>query len=391
MVTIKMDEDVVIVGGGHSKFGKRKGLGIRELAFEAVESLMDDFKMGLDDIDASVIGIAGEEFSGQGAPAAVINDEVGLVGKPTLRVESACATGTAAIKAAYGWIKAGLYDSVLVLGVEKMTSVSSARATELMARAGDVRWESPYGCTFPGYYALFASAHMKEYGTTKEMLSSVGVKAHHYGAKNPLAHLQKEVSLSEAMNAVPIAHPLNLYDCSLISDGAAAVVLTRESIAKKYTDTPIKIKGIGSGSDTMQVAHRKSLTSLQGAKDAARKAYAMAGITADDVDVAEVHDCFTIAEIIATEDLGFFEPGQGGPAALDQQTYIGGKVAVNVDGGLKSKGHPLGATGVSQAYELRKQLLGEAGNRQVDGATIGLSHNVGQSGQFVNVIIYGRD
>jgi len=385
-----MSDDIVIVGAGHSKFGKRKGKGIRELAFEAVQDLMSDFNKGLDDIDASVIGIAGEEFSGQGAPAAVIVDEIGMVGKPTLRVESACATGTAGIKAAYGWIKAGFYDSVMVVGVEKMTAVSSVRATELMARAGDVRWESPFGVSFPGYYALMASAHMAEYGTTREMLSSVGVKNHFYGAKNPLAHIQKEVSLEEAMNSIPIAYPLNLYDCSLISDGAAAVVLTKESIAKEFTDTPIRIRGVGSGSDAMMMSERKSLTSLAGAQSAAQKAYKMAGITPDQVDVAEVHDCFTIAEIIATEDLGFFEPGQGGQAVLDQQTYIGGKVPVNVDGGLKSKGHPLGATGVSQAVELRKQLLGEAKKRQVDGAEIGLSHNVGQSGQFVNVLVYSR-
>ncbi len=385
-----MDDDIVIVGGGQSKFGKRKGLGIRELAFEAVSDLMNDFNMGIEDIDASVIGIAGEEFSGQGAPAAVVVDEIGMVGKPTIRVESACATGSAGIKTAYGWIKAGFYDTVMVVGVEKMTSVSSARATELMARAGDVRWESPYGCSFPGYYAIMASAHMKEYGTTKEMLSSVGVKAHHYGSLNPKAHIQKEVSLEEAVNSIPIAYPLNLYDCSLISDGAAAVVLTKASLAKKYTDSPVRIKGVGSGSDTMEIAHRKSLTSLSGAKEAARRAYKMAGVTAKDIDVAEVHDCFTIAEIIATEDLGFFEPGQGGPAALDGQTYIGGKIPINVDGGLKSKGHPLGATGVSQANEIRNQLLGKSYNRQVEGAKIGLSHNVGQSGQFVNVMIYDR-
>ncbi len=385
-----MSDDVVIVGAGHSKFGKRKDEGIRELAFEAVQDLLKDFNKGLDDIDASVVGIAGEEFSGQGAPAAVVVDEIGMAGKPTLRVESACATGTAGIKAAYGWIKAGFYDAVMVVGVEKMTSVSSARATELMARAGDVRWESPFGVSFPGYYALMASAHMAQYGTTREMLSSVGVKNHFYGAKNPLAHIQKEVSLEEAMSSIPIAHPLNLYDCSLISDGAAAIVLTKESLAKEFTDTPIKIRGIGSGSDNMMMSERESLTSLRGAKMAAQKAYKMAGITPDQVDVAEVHDCFTIAEIIATEDLGFFEPGEGGKAALDQQTYIGGKIPVNVDGGLKSKGHPLGATGVSQAVELRKQLLGEAKNRQVDGAEIGLSHNVGQTGQFVNVMIYSR-
>lgn len=387
-----MSEDIVIAAAGHSKFGKRKGFGLRDLAYEAVKDMVNHMDANVSDIDASVIGVAGDEFSGQGAPAAVVIEEVGMVGKPTLRVESACATGTAAIKAAYGWIKAGFYDSVMVLGVEKMTSVSSVRATELMARAGDIRWESPYGVSFPGYYALLASAHMAEYGTTREMLSSVGVKNHFYGAKNPLAHIQKEVSLEEAVNSVPIAYPLNLYDCSLISDGAAAIVISKESVAKEFTDTPIKIKGIGSGSDHMQMAQRESLTSLAGAKEAARRAYKMAGVTPKNIDVAEVHDCFTIAELIATEDLGFFEPGKSGPAALDQQTYIGGKIPINVDGGLKSKGHPLGATGVSQAVELRKQLLGEADvGRQVDGAEIGLSHNVGQSGQFVNVMIYGRD
>jgi acetyl-CoA C-acetyltransferase len=385
-----MNEKVAIVGTGHSKFGKREGLGIRELAFEAVSEMMNNINGNIDDIDASVIGVAGDEFSGQGAPAAVLIDEIGMAGKPTIRIESACATGTASIKTAYSWIKAGLYDTVMVVGVEKMTSVTSARATELMARAGDVRWESPYGVSFPGYYALLASAHMDKYNTTREMLSSVGVKNHHYGSKNALAHIQKEVGLEEAINAVPIAHPLNLYDCSLISDGAASIILTKESLAKKFTDTPVLIKGIGSGSDTMQMSARKSLTSLAGTKQAAKKAYEMANISPIDVDVAEVHDCFTIAEIIATEDLGFFEVGKGGEAALDQQTYIGGKIPVNVDGGLKSKGHPLGATGVSQAVELTKQLLGEVKGRQVDDAKIGLSHNVGQTGQFVNVIIYER-
>ncbi len=385
-----MTENVTIVGAGHSKFGKRTDAGLRDLAYEAVLELFEDSKLSPKDVDATVIGVAGDEFNGQGSPSAVINSEIGTSGLPTIRVESACATGTAAILTAYNQIKSGLRDSVLVVGVEKMTAVSSSVATELMARAGDLRWEFPFGVSFPGYYALLATAHMAKYGTTREMLSSVGVKNHFYGAKNPYAHMQKEITLEEAMNSVPIAAPLNLYDCSLISDGAAAVLLTKESIAKDYTDTPIRIKGVGSGSDTMRMADRKSLTELAGAQRAAREAYKMAGIEPKDVSVAEVHDCFTIAEIIATEDLGFFEKGQGGPAAADGQTYIGGKIPVNVDGGLKSKGHPLGATGVSQAVELRKQLLGEAGVRQVDGATIGLSHNVGQSGQFVNVLIYER-
>ncbi|MHA2277869.1 MAG: thiolase C-terminal domain-containing protein, partial [Candidatus Kariarchaeaceae archaeon] len=280
--------------------------------------------------------------------------------------------------------------SILVIGLEKMTDISSAVATQLMARAGDLRWEYPFGCSFPGYYALMASAHMAEFGTTTEMLSSVGVKNHFYGAKNPNAHMQKEVPLEEAMNAVQIASPLNLYDCSMISDGAAAVLITKESLASTWTDTPVYVKGLGSGSDTMQMARRRTLTGLDGAKRAGQVAFEMAGLTPADIDIAEVHDCFTIAELMALEDLGFYAPGEAGPAVIDQQTYIGGKIPTNIDGGLKAKGHPLGATGVSQAAEIRKQLLGEASNRQIDGAEIGLSHNVGQTGQFVNVVIYGR-
>ncbi|MHA2172418.1 MAG: thiolase domain-containing protein [Candidatus Kariarchaeaceae archaeon] len=386
-----ISEGVSIVGGGHGRFGKRSDVGIRELAHEAVTQLFDETKLDSKSVNATVIGIAADEFNGQGAPAAVITDEIGLSDKPTIRIESACATGTASIRTAYGLIKSGLHDTVLVVGVEKMTAISSAYATELMARAGDLRWEFPFGCSFPGYYALMATAHMAQYGTTREMLSSVGVKNHHYGAKNPNAHIQKEVGLEEAMNAVQIASPLNLYDCSLISDGGAAVLMTKDSLARNFTDTPISIMGIGSGSDTMTMAKRSSLTSLVGAKRAAKAAYNMAGLQPSDIDLAEVHDCFSIAELIAMEDLGLYNPGEAGPAVLDKQTYVGGKIPINVDGGLKSKGHPLGATGVSQAVEIRKHLLGEAGDRQVDGANIGLSHNVGQTGQFVNVMIYGRN
>ncbi len=385
-----MGKRVAIVGVGNGKFGKRHGFTARELAHEAVKEAFEDANLTPKDIQASVISIAGEQFASQGAPAALINDYVGLTGKPTIRVESACASGTAAIRTAYGLISSGLHDIIMVIGVEKMNAISSAKATELMAYAGDTRWEYPYGVSFPGFYALFATAHMKKYGTTREQLSMVSVKNHHYGAKNPKAHLQKEVSLEEAMNSVPIAAPLNLYDCSLISDGAAAAILVSEDLAKKITDTPVWITGIGAGNDTMLIAERESLTSLKSARDAAQQAYKMAGIGPENVDVAEVHDCFTIAEIIAYEDLGFAKPGEGGKLIEEEQTYIGGKIPVNVDGGLKAKGHPVGATGVSQAYTLVKQLRGEA-VVQVDGAEIGLSHNVGQSGQFTNVIIYSRD
>jgi len=381
---------VAVVGVGHGKFGKRKDATLRELAYEAVIPALEDAGITQQDVEAAVVAIAGEEFAGQGAPSALVGDYAGIQPSPVFRVESACASGTAALKAAYGMVSSGLHDIVMAIGVEKMNAVSSVRATELMARAGDTRWEYPFGVSFPGFYALFATRHMHEYGTTKEHLAMVGVKNHYYGAMNPVAHLPKEVSLEEAVNAVIIAWPLGLYDCCLISDGGAAAVLMSEEKAKEYTDTPVWITGIGSGSDTMMVAERPSLTSLTGVRKAAKDAYNMAGIGVEDVDVAEVHDCFTIAEIMAYEDLGFCKPGEGGTFIEEKQTYIGGKIPVNVDGGLKSKGHPIGATGVSQCYELVKQLRGECDRRQVDGAEIGLSHNVGQTGQFANVIIYSR-
>ena len=381
---------VAVVGVGHGKFGKRNDATLRELAYEAVIPALEDAGITQEDVGAAVVAIAGEEFAGQGAPSALVGDYTGIQPRPVFRVESACASGTAAIKAAYGMVSSGLHDIVMAIGVEKMNAVSSVRATELMARAGDTRWEYPFGVSFPGFYALFATRHMHEYGTTKEQLAMVGVKNHHYGAMNPVAHLPKEVPLEEAVNAMIIAWPLGLYDCCLISDGGAAAILMSEEKAREYTDTPVWIKGIGSGSDTMLVAERPSLTSLSGAKSAGQIAYRMAGIEPKDVDVAEVHDCFTIAEIMAYEDLGFCKPGEGGKFIEEEQSYIGGQTPVNVDGGLKSKGHPIGATGVSQCVELAKQLRGECDRRQVDGAEIALSHNVGQTGQFANVIIYTR-
>jgi acetyl-CoA C-acetyltransferase len=381
---------VAVVGVGHGKFGKRKDATLRELAYEAVIPALDDAGITQKDVEAGVVAIAGEEFAGQGAPSALVGDYTGIQPKPVFRVESACASGTAAIKAAYGMVSSGLHDIVIAIGVEKMNAVSSVRATELMARAGDTRWEYPFGVSFPGFYALFATRHMHKYGTTKEQLAMVGVKNHHYGALNPVAHLPKEVPLEEAVNAMIIAWPLGLYDCCLISDGGAAAILMSEEKAKEYTDTPVWIKGIGSGSDTMLVAERPSLTSLTGAKMAGKTACKMAGIEPKDVDVAEVHDCFTIAEIMAYEDLGFCKVGEGGKFIEEKQSYIGGQTPVNVDGGLKSKGHPIGATGVSQCYELVNQLRGACGKRQVEGAEIALAHNVGQTGQFANVIIYTR-
>jgi acetyl-CoA acetyltransferase len=386
-----MARRVAVVAGGHSKFGKRFDATMRELSAEAFKPIVDE-GITQDKIDASVLSYAASQFTGQGAGSALIADYIGLQNVPHMRVESACSTGTASLRAAWGMVSAGLYDVMLVLGVEQMNRVSSAMATEYMSQAGDMRWEYPYGISFPAFYALMASRYMSDYGMTHDTLAKIAVKSHHYGAQNPKAHLPKEVSFEEANNAVPICSPLNLYDCSLITDGAAAVVIAAEDRVKEFTDRPMWIKGIGAGASEMMIQDRPSLTSIPGAKYAAKAAYKMAGVEPKDIKMAQVHDCFTIAELIAYEDMGFAEPGKGPEIVENKENYHNGRIPVNCDGGLKSKGHPLGATGVSMTYEIMKQMRGEAENssRQIDDVDYGLVHNVGQSGQFVNVFIYER-
>ncbi len=386
-----MARKVAVVAGGHAKFGKRLDATMRELTAEAYKPIYDA-GITQDMIDATVLSYAASQFTGQGAGSALIADYLGLHDKPHLRVESACTTGTASLRAAWGMVASGLYDVMLVLGVEQMNRVSSSTATEYMSQAGDMRWEYPYGISFPAFYALMASRYMAEYDLPHEVLSKIAVKSHHYGAQNPKAHLPREVSLEEANNAIPICRPLNLYDCSLISDGAAAVVIAAEDRVKEFTDEPMWIKGIGAGASSMMIQSRESLTSIPGAKRAAKAAYKMAGVEPKDINMAEVHDCFTIAELIAYEDLGFAEPGKGRELIENKEVYHDGKIPVNCDGGLKSKGHPLGATGVSMTYEIMKQMRGESEepSRQIDDVKLGLAHNVGQSGQFVNVFIFER-
>ena len=386
-----MARRVAVVAGGHSKFGKRFDATMRELSAEAFKPIVDE-GITQDKIDASILSYAASQFSGQGAGSALIADYIGLQNRPHMRVESACTTGTASLRAAWGMVSAGLYDVMLVLGVEQMNRVSSAMATEYMSQAGDMRWEYPFGISFPAFYALMASRYMSDYGMTHDTLAKIAVKSHHYGAQNPKAHLPKEVSFEEANNAVAICSPLNLYDCSLITDGAAAVVIAAEDRVKEFTDRPMWIKGIGAGASEMMIQDRSSLTSIPGAKYAANAAYKMAGVEPKDIKMAQVHDCFTIAELIAYEDLGFAEPGKGPELVENKENYHNGRIPVNCDGGLKSKGHPLGATGISMTYEVMKQMRGEAENssRQIDDVDLGLVHNVGQSGQFVNVFIYER-
>jgi acetyl-CoA C-acetyltransferase len=275
--------------------------------------------------------------------------------------------------------------------VEKMTHRATSDVTEYLAMACDFPFEQWNGLTFPGLFAMVATAHMHKYGTTEEQMAMVAVKNHHHGCMNPKAHMQKEVSLEKALSSRVIAWPLKLYDCSLITDGASCLILTKPELAKTFTDTPVHIIGSGQASDTIGLYERNEYTTLNVGRLAAEEAYRMAGVAPSNIDVAEVHDCFTIAEIVAYEDLGFCKPGLGGRFIEEGQSQIGGKVAVCTSGGLKAKGHPVGATGVAQAYEIYLQLTGQAAKRQVAGAEIGLTHNVGGLGATGVVNIYKRD
>ena len=365
----------------------------RELFSEAINESFDRCP-NLDpikDIDALFVGHMGESYEHQGHTGPTIADWVGLLPKPAIRIESACASSGSALRIGILAILSGLHKIVVVGGVEKMTHRTTAEVTEYLAMASDFPFEQWNGITFPGLYALMATAHMHKYGTTEEHLAKVAVKNHHNGTLNPMAHMQKEITLEKAMSSKLVAWPLTLYDCSLISDGASCVILTHPDIAKKFTDTPVHIVGSGQASDSIGLYEREELTSLKAARLAGQYAYKMAGLEPKDLDVAEVHDCFTIAEILAYEDLGLCDSGKGGNMIDEGTTEIGGKIPVNPSGGLKSKGHPVGATGTAQAYEIYLQLTGQADKRQINGAEIGLSHNVGGSGATANVHIYRRD
>jgi acetyl-CoA C-acetyltransferase len=382
-----------IVSAGLSKFGKLDGLYAREIFSEAAKEAFDRCPK-LDpkkDIEALYVGHMGESYEHQGHTGATMADWAGLLNVPATRIEAACASSGAALRVAVQAVLSGLVDMVMVGGVEKMTHRSTADVTEYLAMASDFPFEQWQGMTFPGLYALMATAHMNEYGTTEKDLAMVAVKNHYHGSMNPKAQIQKEITLETALSSRFVAWPLKLYDCSLVTDGASCLILTRPEMAKKYTDTPVHIIGSGQASDTIGLYERESFTSLAAAKIAAKQAYGMAEIKPNDVDVAEVHDCFTIAEIIAYEDLGFCRIGEGSKLIERNETKLGGRIPVNTSGGLKSKGHPVGATGTGQAYEMYLQLTGQADRRQVKDAKIGLTHNVGGSGATATVHVYRRD
>jgi acetyl-CoA C-acetyltransferase len=387
-----MARKVAVIGVGHSRFGVRSDVTIQELAFEAVKDAFKEAGVEQKDIDLSVVGTAGTRTY-ELMPAVPVNEYVGLEGKGPIRVEAACATGSAAVYTASTSIVSGQVDVVMVIGVEKMCEIDAATSMAVGGRGGNYLWEFHlFGTSFPAYYALHATAHMAKYGTTEEQMAKVAVKAHKYGAMNPYAHFQREINLEKALKSRVITWPLKLYDCCPISDGAAAVILASEDKVKEFkVETPVWVDAIGFSSDTANICRRTDYVGLGATVRASQMAYKRAKITPQKVDIATVHDCFTIAEIMAYEDLGFCEKGEGGKLIDEGQTEIGGKIPVNVDGGLKSKGHPLGATGCSMVCELTKQLRGEAGKRQAPLRNyVALAHNVGGTGHYAYVTILRR-
>ncbi len=385
--------EVAIIGIGDTKFGELWDLSFREIGIQAGLAAVYDANLSGEEIDALYVGnMSAGKFIEQEHIGALIADYSGLARDhiPATRIEAAGASGGLAFREGYTAVASGMHDIVVVGGAEKMTDVGDMLSTEIQATAADQQWETMFGATFPALHALIARRHMFEYGTTREQLGSVAVKNHKHGALNPKAQFQKEIKLDTVLKASPVAEPLGMFDCAPISDGAAAVVLCCMEKAKKYVDTPIKVLGSGQASDTLALAHRESITRFDATTVAAQRAFQQAGLTSADIQLAEVHDNFTISEILAIEDLGFFPKGTGGKATADGQTVLGSKLAVNTSGGLKARGDPIGATGIAQIVEIVTQLRGEAGKRQVANAERALAHNVGGTGATAVVHLLGR-
>jgi acetyl-CoA C-acetyltransferase len=382
--------DVAVIGVGLTKFGELWDKSFRHLIAEAGSKAILDSGVSGKDIDAMYIGsMSSGRFIGQEHVGALVADCSGFshLHIPATRVEGACASGGLAIREGYLSIASGINDVVIVGGIEKMNDVAGTSATETLATAADQEWEAFFGATFPGIYAMIATRHMYEYGTTKEQLAQVAVKNHANGVFNPYAQYQNEITLEQVLKASMVAYPLGLLDCSPVTDGSASVVLCAAEKAKEFTSKPVKIIGSGQASDTLALHSRRDICTLDATVHAAKMAYKQAKITEKDIDLAEVHDCFTIAEICAIEDLGFVKKGEGGKAIDNKITTRDGEIPINTSGGLKAKGHPVGATGVAQIVEIVLQLRGDAQKRQIKDAEIGLAHNVGGSGATCTIHI----
>ena len=381
--------EVAVIGVGMNKWGELWEKSLRQVFTEAAILALDD--AGIDKIDSLIVGcMSSGLFVGQEHLSSLLADYLGQVPVPAARVESACASGGLALRMGFIEVASGMSDIVLVGGVEKMTDVNGHEATYALGTAADQEYECYHGLTFPGLYALIARAHMEKYGTTREQLAMVAVKNHDNGSLNPLAQYPFKVSVEAVLNSVMVADPLHILDCSPITDGAAALILCPVETARKLKKPVVRITASGMATDTIALSSRREITWIESTYQAAKRAYAMAGKKPEDFDVIEVHDCFTIAEICVMEALGLVEKGKGGKAVEDGLTSLHGKIPINTSGGLKAKGHPVGATGVAQAIEIVKQLREEAGPRQVKGARVGLTQNMGGSGGSSIVHIFER-
>jgi len=385
---------VAVIGVGQSTFVRTYPGSIRELAFEAYSEAMKDANIQNADIDATVMCSA-PEYDKQRSPAGVVAEYLGLNPQPTFYVETLCSSSSTGLKLAYSLVKSGLHDCVMVMGFQIMSQLTSNESQERMGRGADIQWESTFGTMMPAYYALHAQAHMAKYGTKPEDLALIRVKSGSYGVLNERAVYRKPVLLEDFQDPQkmggPVASPLRVGDCCANADGSSCIIVANEEKAKAFCKKPVWILGIGSASAAVNMVGRDSLSGLAVGVESGRQAYKMAGITPKHIDVAEVHDCFTIAEMMAIENLGFAEPGGGPELVRAKETYKEGSIPVNIDGGLLSKGHPIGATGGSQVRTIVRQLRDEADNIQVKDPMFGLVHNIGGVGLYGSVTIFGRE
>lgn len=380
---------VSIIGIQMTNFGRLEK-SFKEIAAEACVGAMEDARVSPKQIEEFVLGnFSSGTLVQQETIAPAISNSIGLPRIPATKIEGACASGGIALRYGYQMVASGFRDFVLVAGLEKMTSVSTPKATETLIEAEDGEIEGRTGLTFPGFFALVTNRYSQRFGTTREEIAQVSVKNRKYGVKNPKAQLRKEVTIDDVINSRLIADPLRLLDCCAISDGAAAAVLCPTEIARKFSKEPVEIIGISQVTGRGAAFEYEDLTGFESTKLAGEQAMRTARVSTKDIDVLELHDCFTIAEIVASEDLGFFKKGTGAKALREGQTKIGGKIPINPSGGLLSKGHPIGATGIGQVYEVVQQLRGAAEN-QVSDAEIGMAHNFGATGTVCVVSILKR-
>jgi acetyl-CoA C-acetyltransferase len=380
-------EKVCVIGAGSTKYGKLAD-SISDITIQASIEAIDSAGIEPKEIKAgyisNVFGVADKQVH----LGPVVMSNLGISERPSLSIESACGSGSVSFREAFANVAAGFYDVVLVTGVEKVTHTGTEWTTTYFSYCSDFFYEGQAGASFPGLFASMARAYLTEFKATEEDLAMVAVKNHENGFLNPKAHLRKKITVDDVMNSAVVASPLKLYDCCPFSDGASSVIICNEKFAKDHTKDYIRVIGSGRGGSPAALQGREHLTTIPSTKIAAEAAYKMAGITPKDIDFAEVHDCFTIAEIVDTEDLGFFEKGKGVEGVREGQTARNGDIPINPSGGLKSKGHPIGATGVGQIVEVFDQLTGKAGERTIKDAKIGLTQNFGATGASCAVHIF---